>query len=78
MLSVTGKTVGAGRWAAVAAAATAAFCVDSEERAPMAMWEAPARAKDFAIARPRPREAPTMNTALLWAGAGVERGEMAG
>jgi hypothetical protein len=40
------------------------------------MWDAPAWAKDFAIDRPIPFEAPTTKMALFRVG--IERGEMAG
>ena len=48
-----------------------------DERAPSAMWEAPAWAKEVAISRPMPRDAPTTKM-LLFRGEGMERDEIAG
>ena len=72
----TSRTCGTERWASAAAFRTASVAEVREERAPIAMWDAPAWAKDFAIDRPIPFEAPTTKTALFRGG--IERGEMAG
>jgi hypothetical protein len=72
----TSRTRGAERLASAAAFKTVSVAEVREERAPIAMWDAPAWAKDFAIDRPIPFEAPTTKTALFRVG--IERGEMAG
>ena len=72
----TQRTFGGERPALSAAARRAALTACRSERAPIAIWDAPAWAKDVAIARPMPRDAPAMKTDLLTAG--LERGEIAG
>jgi hypothetical protein len=74
--SLTQRTFGAGRRAFSAAARIPSLTELSEDRAPIAILEAPACAKEVAIARPIPRDAPAMKTDLLLAG--LERGEIAG
>jgi hypothetical protein len=77
MSNLTHRILGSGRLA-FAAAAKSAFLSDSrDERAPSAMWEAPACAKEVAMARPIPLDAPTSKTLLL-RGEGLETDEMAG
>jgi hypothetical protein len=75
--SLTHKILGSGRLAFVAAVRSASLRESRDERAPSAICEAPAWAKEVAMAKPMPRDAPTMKTLLL-RGAGLERDEMAG
>lgn len=63
----TQRIRGSGCPAAEAAERTFNVVVEREERAPMAMRDAPAWAKEMAIARPRPGE---------WEGGVSERGKV--
>jgi len=58
--------LGADFFALVAASRMAFSTEDWSERAPRAMEEAPAEAKEMAMALPMPFEAPQMKTVLPW------------
>ena len=62
--------------ASAAALRTSSFTLVSSERAPSAIFDAPAWAKALEIERPMPLDAPTMKTALF-SGA-IDSEEMAG